>query len=223
MSGIAHAPPRAVLFDWDTTLVDNWGSIATAMNAALGAMGLPLWTREETIAQATLSARDRFPMLFGARAPEALTIFFQTLERIHRDHLRPLPGASESLETFRGLSLFQAVVSNKNSRFLQAEVDHLQWRGYFGAVIGANDAVRDKPDPAPIALALAGAGLQAGPDIWMIGDTIVDIESAKRAGVTAVFVRTNPHPQVWGDHRPDIEIDDLWQLRRLVIGIVNTI
>lgn len=223
MSGESFAPPLALLFDWDTTLVDNWGSITTAMNAALNAMGMKAWTVEETIAQATLSARDRFPRLFGERAAEAQGIFFSTLERIHREHIRPLPGAAESLEAFRRHALFQAVVSNKNSRFLQAEVDHLQWREYFGAVIGANDAVRDKPDPAPIFLALAASGHSPGPTVWMIGDTEVDVESAKRAGVTAVFVRSNPHPPRWGAFRPDIEVDDLWALRRLVIGRGDTI
>ncbi|HEY6335247.1 MAG TPA: hypothetical protein VI113_05115, partial [Alphaproteobacteria bacterium] len=40
--------PRALLFDWDSTLVDNWRSIETALNATLVAMGHAPWTAEET-------------------------------------------------------------------------------------------------------------------------------------------------------------------------------
>lgn len=223
MSAPKLPPPRAILFDWDTTLVDNWGSITSAMNAALLAMNMPPWTVEETIAQATLSARDRFPRLFGARAAEALQIFISTLERIHRDHIRPLPGAVECLETLKSRQLFVGIVSNKNSRFLNDEIDHLGWRGYFDAVVGANDAARDKPDPAPVLFCLDAARIPASADTWFIGDTEVDVEAAKRAGARAIFVRSNPHPPVWRDHRPDIEIADLFQLQTLVIGGRDTI
>ena len=38
-------PPRAILFDWDNTLADNWAAIHGAMNATLVAMGQAPWTR----------------------------------------------------------------------------------------------------------------------------------------------------------------------------------
>ena len=40
--------PRAILFDWDNTLVESWGVIHEAMNLTLDAMGHVPWTREET-------------------------------------------------------------------------------------------------------------------------------------------------------------------------------
>jgi phosphoglycolate phosphatase len=223
MKAVTLAPPRAILFDWDTTLVDNWGAIAAAMNTVLAAMDMPPWTVEETIAQATLSARDRFPRLFKERAAEAHQIFIATLEKIHRDHIRPLPGAVESLETFKSRNLFVGIVSNKSSRFLNAEIDHLGWRGYFDAVVGASDAARDKPDPAPLLLCLSQARIAPSADTWFVGDTEVDVQTAKRAGAGAVFVRSNPLAPVWGDYRPDLEIDDLFQLQTLVIGGRDTI
>jgi phosphoglycolate phosphatase len=216
-------PPSAVLFDWDTTLVDNWGAIAAAMNAALSAMGMACWSVEETIAQATLSARDRFPRLFGARAAEAQRIFFATLERTHREHIRPLAGAVALLETLKSRDLFVGIVSNKSSRFLNAEIEHLGWGGYFNRIVGAGDALRDKPDAAPILHCLDGSGLRAEASVWFVGDTPVDIEAARAAGTSAIFVRSNPNPPVWDMHRPDLEIDDLFALQTLVIGEGDTI
>ena len=44
----ARQRPRAILFDWDNTLVESWGVIHEALNLTLAAMGHAHWTREET-------------------------------------------------------------------------------------------------------------------------------------------------------------------------------
>ena len=67
-----------------------------------------------------------------------------------------MPGAAEASGGRRAWP--QGVVSNKAGRFLRAEVAHLGWAAHFGAVIGAGDAAADKPDPAPILLALDRLG-----------------------------------------------------------------
>ena len=66
-----------------------------------------------------------------------------------------MPGAVEALTA--GAAWPQGVVSNKAGRYLRAEVAHLGWAAHFGAVVGAGDAAADKPDPAPIHLALQPA------------------------------------------------------------------
>jgi hypothetical protein len=71
-------PPRAILFDWDNTLVDAWGTIQLALNAALTAMGQSAWTMEETRVRVRASLRDSFPRMFGDRWPEARDIFYAT-------------------------------------------------------------------------------------------------------------------------------------------------
>src|SRR3546814_18339358 len=56
------------------------------------------------------------------------------------------------------------------------------WDGYFGGVIGANDAVEDKPSAAPVHLVLDGTGHAAGRDIWFVGDSATDMQTARNAG-----------------------------------------
>jgi phosphoglycolate phosphatase len=75
---VALRPPRAVLFDWDNTLVDNWATITEAFNATLTAMGHRPWTIEETRARVRASLRDSFPKLFGERWEEAKRIYIDT-------------------------------------------------------------------------------------------------------------------------------------------------
>ena len=66
MTGTAELPPpRAILFDWDNTLADNWAAIHGAMNATLIAMGQLPWTLAQSRNQIKASLRDSFPLLFG--------------------------------------------------------------------------------------------------------------------------------------------------------------
>ena len=55
--------PRAVLFDWDNTLVDSYGVIHIAINETLAAMGHETWTFEDTCRQIARSIADEFEML----------------------------------------------------------------------------------------------------------------------------------------------------------------
>jgi phosphoglycolate phosphatase len=87
----------------------------------------------------------------------------------------------------------QGVVSNKAGRYLRAEVVHLGWSGHFGAVVGAGDAAADKPDPAPILLALDRLGHRADHSVWYLGDTALDMATARAAGVTAVLIGDASH------------------------------
>ena len=73
----AAARPRAILFDWDNTLVDNWLAISEALNATLVAMGHPTWSLTETKARVRNSLRDSFPAMFGERGDRT---FLPTIE-----------------------------------------------------------------------------------------------------------------------------------------------
>lgn len=192
MSRRRLTPPRAVVFDWDNTLIDSWDCIRIATNATLRHMGHREWTLEETRARVAKSLRDSFPVLFGDRWEEARDHFYATFRAIHLDHLRPLPCSAEMLAELCGHGLWLAVVSNKNGAFLRREAEQLGWSRYFGRLVGATDAVADKPSPAPVALALEGSGIAPGPDVWFVGDAAIDMECALNAGCTPLLVRPEP-------------------------------
>ena len=121
--------PRAILFDWDNTLVESWGVIHEAMNLTLAAMGHPHWTREETETRVRASLRDTFPAMFGDRWRDAERVFYNSFAAIHLQHLRALPGAGEMLAALAGKGLYLGVVSNKRGEYLRREADHLGWTG----------------------------------------------------------------------------------------------
>ena len=209
--------PRAVLFDWDNTLVDNWATITEAFNTTLTAMGHRPWTIEETRARVRASLRDSFPKLFGERWEEAKRIYIDTFARRHLQTLKPLQEAEAMLRELARRSLWLGVVSNKTGTFLRKEVEHLGWVKYFRSVVGAGDAAQDKPAPDPVHLALAESGIVAGPEVWFVGDTEMDMACAWAAGCVPVLLNVEPaDPLVYAGRLPAWQGRGCADLARLI-------
>lgn len=218
-------PPRAVLFDWDGTLVDNWDVIHRALNDTFAAFGMPVWSREEAMARISASQRDSFPVLFGGRWEAARDLFYDRFAARHLEELRVLPGAVDLLDALDAAAMPIAVVSNKSGRFLRLEVGWLGWNDRFLSLVGAGDAEADKPAAAPVHLALAGAAVSAGPDVWLVGDSPTDVATARNAGCTAVLVRQgagNPEALPSG-LAPDVKVASLLEVATLAGAMVRAI
>ena len=199
--------PRAILFDWDNTLVETWGVIHEAMNLTLAAMGHPHWTREETETRVRASLRDSFPAMFGDRWRDAERVFYNSFAAIHLQHLRALPGAGEMLADLAGQGFYLGVVSNKRGEYLRREADHLGWTGHFRALAGAGDAARDKPAIEHVKLALGD--LACGADVWLVGDADIDLKCATNAGCTPVLMRpAAPAAGEFPGHEPALYFPD---------------
>jgi phosphoglycolate phosphatase len=208
--------PKAVLFDWDNTLVDNWPTIHDALNATFRAMGHPEWTLAETRERVRASLRDSFPAMFGDRWEAARDIFYSRFEARHIETLVPLPGAAELLNALHGRGVYLGVVSNKTGRYLRKEADALEWTGLFGRLVGAQDATADKPDRAPVDLALDGSGIGAGNAVWFVGDTAMDMACAHAAGCIAVLVGTGGEGDDFTAGQPHHRVADLATLGSLM-------
>ena len=157
MSDMVLHRPRAILFDWDNTLVDSWATIHEALNFLMRAMGQLEWSMAQTRERVRLSLRDTFPILFGERWEEAQGIYLDKFREIHLDRLSPLPGREAMLRALAKEGMFLGVVSNKTGELLRREVARLGWSGFFGSIVGAGDAPADKPASEPVHLALSPA------------------------------------------------------------------
>jgi phosphoglycolate phosphatase len=180
--------PRAIVFDWDNTLVDSWATIHNALNFLMTAMERPLWTIDETRERVRLSLREAFPVIFGERWEEAQRIYLDRFRAIHLERLTALPGREVMLSHLASDSYYLAVVSNKTGAVLRTEATHIGWTRFFGAIVGAGDAHTDKPHRAPVELALLPGGIAPGADVWFVGDTAIDVECARAAGCVPVLL-----------------------------------
>lgn len=187
--------PRALLFDWDNTLVDTWPTIHAALHVTFERFDMPPWSLEEVRQRVRVSAREGFPQLFGKRSDEALDVFYEAFKAQHIEQLSVIEGAAEMLAGLHEAGFYLGIVSNKSGPLLRREVDHLGWTGYFNRVVGAGDAERDKPAAEPVQLALAESCIAPGKDVWFVGDTDIDLICAGNAGCIPVLLRPDPPGQ----------------------------
>jgi phosphoglycolate phosphatase len=189
--------PKAILFDWDNTLVDTWPTIHEALRVTFEAMGHEPWTMEMVQERVHRSMRDAFPELFGKLAEEAAETYQASFRAIHLERLTALKGAVETLELLKPKEWFIGVVSNKKGVNLRKEIEHISWGRYFDAIVGADDATNDKPHPDSVHMALEGSDIIDMQDIWFVGDSITDLECAQNVGCQMIL---------YGDHTTEAAI-----------------
>ncbi|CCG07841.1 HAD family hydrolase [Pararhodospirillum photometricum] len=223
LSGDSLVFPRAVLLDWDNTVVDSWPCIHEAITTTLVAMGHAPWTLEETRTRVGLSMREAFPLLFKERWQEAGQIFMARFREIHLEALVPLPGALAMVRALSGQGIRLGVVSNKTGALLRQEAQVLGIAELFDALVGAGDAPRDKPAPDPAFQALAPSGLAPGPEVWMVGDAVVDMELAHALGGPGILLRPEaPRPGEFGATPPCRHVTSCDAVLALVAAVGET-
>ena len=210
--------PRAVIFDWDNTLVDNWPVIATAINETFQKFGMPVWTLDEVKQRCNRAARDSFPEWFGNIWQEAHDFFYARFEASHLSMLKKLPGAEDLLAWLLAEKVPAFVVSNKRGDFLRQQSTALDWDKYFVALVGSQDARRDKPERDPVDKVLAFATLNADASVWFVGDTALDVLCAKNAGCFPVFIG---NPTDLKDQTPVLAFPNCHALKSLLIKLHN--
>lgn len=209
--------PAALIFDWDNTLVDSWPAIHEALASTFTEFGLVPWTLDEVKRRVRKSMRESFPPLFGERWQEAGAFFKKAFTDIHLDRISPLPGAETMLNDMASDGLWLGVVSNKHGDVLREEAAHVGWTHYFGRIVGAFDAERDKPAPDPVWLALGDSRIACGPDVWFVGDTDVDMECGFNSACVPVLVRAEPPCNgEFDEYKPALYLKDCLALSNLV-------
>jgi len=181
--------PKAFIFDWDNTLVESWPVIMQAINSARAKFGLPVWTYDEILLNCTRAARDSFPDWFGANWKDAYDYYYATFDELRRNgEITTRPGALELLDWLKSQNTPCFIVSNKRGDFLRHEVQRLGWESYFKAVVGAQDAPRDKPAREHVDFALQGTTIIPDENVWFAGDSEADIACARNAGCRPILI-----------------------------------
>ncbi|GAB4257984.1 MAG: HAD family hydrolase [Deferrisomatales bacterium] len=182
---------QAILFDLDGTLLDTLDDLADSMNRVLGRLGCPVHERDayryfigdgmEALVRRALPP-DRRDEATAARARAAMV---REYGAHYADKTAPYPGVPELLDALAARGLPAAIFSNKPHRATVEVVAELLPRWRFAAVRGAVPDVPKKPDPAG-ALAVARELGVAPPEVAYVGDTGIDMRTARGAGMRAL-------------------------------------
>lgn len=198
---------RLVVFDLDGTLVDASGDLASALNAALsqvapGTAAIPLDAVRRMIGEGARVLVDRALEYTGAAAPldEVLPVFMDCYSQRMLESTRPYPGIPEVLAALRPRTL--AVLTNKPGGFSRSIMDALGLAPLFLRIYGGGDLPARKPDPVGVLRLAAEAGV-ALTETVMVGDSAIDVQTARAAGVRAVGVDWGFGSESLRQDRPD--------------------
>lgn len=197
--------PKAILFDWDNTLVDTWPIIHNALTETFNKFEMKPWTMQETKKNVHRSMRDSFPDIFGENWKIASEIYYESFLANHLKKLRIIPHSDEVLQILIDTDIYIAVVSNKTGKHLRTEVNHIGWEKYFNKIVGATDAPEDKPSPAPVLMALDGSNIKPSEEVWLIGDSITDLQCAVNSGCKPIFFGDSELPKEFLETKKDSE------------------
>jgi len=174
-----------VVFDLDGTLVDSRQDLADSTNAVLESFGAPPLPLDRVVMMVGEGARILVQRALAAAGLDA--DLDDALGRFHAHYrtrllatTRPYPGIDDMLEQTAGVATL-AVLTNKPLAPSQLLLEAFGWSPLFLSVIGGDSAFGRKPDPSGLQhlMALADATPES---TLLVGDSMVDVETARRAG-----------------------------------------
>jgi len=221
---------QLVIFDLDGTLIDSRLDLVHSVNAALRHIGrteLP----EDIIAS---YVGDGAPILIqralGGEQVDEATVrrgleFFLSYYREHKlDHTTVYPGIAQTLAAIRnssnGTPRKLAVLSNKPVIPSRAIVDALGLGQFFSQIYGGNSFTTKKPDPEGARKLLEEYGVQPQHAV-IVGDSHVDVETGRNAGMATVGVTYGFAPHTLEDDPPDVVVDHPQELAEVFSGLVT--
>lgn len=215
---------KLAIFDLDGTLLDTIADLAAATNFALAHYGLPTHKEEEY----KFFVGNGINKMFERALPEdkrneeyitKLRSQFVPYYDVHNSDLsRPYPGMVELLKELQRNNIAIGVASNKYQEAAVKLVLQFFPGIDFALILGQREGVPSKPDPT-IAYEIIGHTGIAKEDTVYIGDSCVDMQTGKNAGITTVGVSWGFRPKTeLESYNPDFIADDTDELRKYLLG-----
>ncbi len=213
---------RAVLFDLDGTLIDSIEAYYRLVEIALERLGLPP-VRRETIAEAAGHVGFQWDRILtpmpGKTMAETRQAAWTAIEDLYSDfflnHIRPFQATGPVLRLLNARRVKMGIVTStpgKNIGDKMTLLERENLSGLMEVVVSGEDAARKKPHPDPLLLGCRKMGLDPEACVY-VGDTAMDMEAGKAAGMKTVGVLTGfDGPKTLLKHRPDHVIESIADL-----------
>ena len=210
-----------VIFDLDGTLIDSRRDLVNSTNAARVHMGLAPLPEDLVASYVGNGAPMLIRRALGNAATDelvaqGLAFFLKHYSKHMLDATVMYPGVLEALDQLKAAGVRMAVLTNKPTLNSVAIVEGLGARQHFFRVYGGDSFPLKKPDPVGIAALMAEAKV-AREETMMVGDSHIDIKTARNAGIKACGVTFGLQPETLADEPPDLLVDDMRELARFVL------
>jgi len=207
-------PVRAFIFDLDGTLIDSKMDLVTSVNAMLRQTGraeLPVETVAGCIGHGApqLIASTLGPGATDEERRKALEIFLAHYAEHKLDQTRAYPGVEDALRALAGCPM--AVLTNKPTGISVEILESLGLAKFLRAIYGGDSFEKKKPHPAGARTILQELGT-AAEEAAMVGDSEVDVQTARNAGTLAVAVNYGFGTHDRTAHPADVYLDSMADL-----------
>ncbi len=202
-----------LIFDLDGTLIDSRLDLATAVNATRAEWRRGPLPHEEIFSYVGNGAPVLIRRAMGPEAaPDEVAGALEFFLAYYRDHALDYtvlyPGVPEALQRMHSAGLKLAVLTNKPERISRRIIRGLGLDHMFRQVYGGNTFAHKKPHR--IGIDTLRAELNAlDAETWMVGDSYVDVQTARNAGVGACGVAWGFQPETFREFPPDVLVEDL--------------
>jgi phosphonatase-like hydrolase len=213
------SPPALVIFDMAGTTIEDRGQVAAAFASTLGANGLTLSPDEILRVRGSSKRHAIRALLPHDRAGQADRIygeFRHTLSHLYRDGgVRAIPGATKLFTNLRARGIKVALTTGFERDIATLLLTTVGWtRNTIDALVCGDDVENGRPAPDMIVVAMKLTGVSDLGRVANVGDTVLDLESAARAGVKwNMGVLTGAHGRETLERAPHTQliasIDDL--------------
>jgi phosphoglycolate phosphatase len=199
-----------IIFDLDGTLIDSSQDLAISVNATrehLGMLPLDPFLIHSYVGNgaAVLVKKSLGPQVSDEMAEHGLSYFLKYYRAHALQHTRCYDGIPELLKELSAEGHRLAMLTNKPAKISTDIVVALGLGGYFFRVYGGDSLFAKKPDPEGIRLLMDEAGEPAGSTL-MVGDSAVDVQTARNAGVRCCGVNWGIQPESFELNPPDFLI-----------------
>ena len=209
-----------LIFDLDGTLIDSKRDLADSVNAMRVHLGEPHLTDETVYSYVGNGAPVLVRRALPGRDEEEIERGLRFFLEYYRDHMLDAttlyPGVREGLDQLLAADVKMAVLTNKPVRFSEHLIKGLGLQEHFFRIYGGNSFLEKKPHPKGIELLMQESGIGRAQTI-MVGDSAVDVMTARNAQVRACGVSWGFQPETFAAAPPDFVIDDLSELVGMVI------
>ena len=188
---------RAVVFDFDYTLADSSQGAIECINFALSQMGLAPASAEACCRTIGLSLNETFLALGEHHEPhrcaEFYGLFVKRAEEVMANLTELYQSVPATIDALREQGRRLAIVSTKYRRRIETVLEREALMYGFEVVIGGEDVAEHKPHPQGLFAAMEKLQCSAA-SVLYVGDSVVDAELARRAGVPLVVVLSGVTP-----------------------------
>ena len=209
---------KLLVFDLDGTLIDSARDLANSVNAALEHMERPPLTEAmiatfvgngaAMLVRQALAAEEKISPdeVHDEEIARAYSYFLEHYRAHLLDYTYAYAGVVEALRALSG-RFAMAVLTNKPVRPAQRICEGLGMAEFFPTIYGGDSFPLKKPDPMGLSAIIAETGVRAD-ETMMIGDSKVDVLTARNAGAWSLGCQFGFGPQNLHEEMPDILVDD---------------